>query len=87
MDIDKMSVDEVKEWADASTEIIKLKEDISYMYGMLEGMILAKNYATTELDDEFYEKYEYHRKRYDELWDSYENLRQKMRQLEENDNA
>jgi len=83
MDTDKMSVDEVKEWADASVEIFKLKEDLSYREGMLEGMALARNHATTELDDEFYEKYEYHCKRYDELWDSYENLRQKMRQLEE----
>lgn len=61
-------------------ELLKLKEALSHREGMLEGMALARDYATTELDDEFYEKYEYHCKRYDELWDSYDKLREEVRQ-------
>ena len=44
-------------------ELLKLKEALSHREGMLEGMALARNYATTELDDELDEKYEYHGKR------------------------
>ena len=44
-------------------ELRKLKEDLTDREGMWEGMALARNYATTELDDELDEKYEYHGKR------------------------